>query len=224
MSKIDTFLTKLQSAYHDLDTTNYKVDLQGWMDPGFCNVFKRLAINAANKNNNSITIIEVGTWKGLSTSSMARICKEHGINAKIIAVDTWLGAPEFWTWGLNDPTRGESLKLVNGYPTVFQTFTKNIKSLGMNDIIYPFPMSSVAAADVLGFYGIKADLIYIDASHEYESVKTDLQAYRPLLKSDGFIFGDDYSHHWTGVIRAVDEAFGSEKSIHGIVWVAPKLT
>ena len=34
---------------------------------------------------------------------------------------TWLGAPEFWTWGLLDPRRGGSLNRVHGFPSVCYT-------------------------------------------------------------------------------------------------------
>lgn len=52
------------------------------------------------------------------------------------------------------------------------------------------------------------DWAYLDASHYYEDVKTDLLAWFPKVKRGGFITGDDYGRHgfWDdGVTRAVDE-------------------
>jgi cephalosporin hydroxylase len=53
------------------------------------------------------------------------------------------------------------------------------------------------------------DWIYIDANHSYKEVLKDLHYYLPLVKSGGFICGDDYG--WKdkycsdGPKRAVDE-------------------
>ncbi len=48
---------------------------------------------------------------------------------------------------------------------------------------------------------LRADLIYIDGSHEEEDVYQDLLDYTPLVAPGGVIFGDDWS--WTGVRDAV---------------------
>lgn len=52
------------------------------------------------------------------------------------------------------------------------------------------------------------DWAYIDASHFFDDVKRDLEAFFPKLKSGGYIAGDDYDRRgiWEhGVTRAVDE-------------------
>jgi predicted O-methyltransferase YrrM len=52
------------------------------------------------------------------------------------------------------------------------------------------------------------DWAYIDASHFYDDVKRDLDAFFPKLKAGGYIAGDDYDRRgiWDhGVTRAVDE-------------------
>ena len=204
-------------AYKTLDIETHNVDIQGWMVDSVRDVFTQYV----SAHEGPFTIIEVGSWKGLSTSTMARICKENNREASIIAVDTWLGAPEFWTWGRDDPTRGGSLNLQHGFPTVFQTFTKNMKALRHDDVVAPLPLPSLCAATVLKHYNITADLIYVDAAHEYDSVKSDINAYWPLLKVGGMMFGDDYSECWPGVKKAVDELFPS-RHVHDIIWYVHK--
>lgn len=57
----------------------------------------------------------------------------------------------------------------------------------------------------------KFDWAYIDASHFYDDVKRDLEAFLPKLKRGGYIAGDDYDRRgiWDhGVTRAVDELRG----------------
>jgi hypothetical protein len=211
------FLEKLnKNAFSQLDIEHFTPDIQGWMDPSFTNTFRNIV--KGKDIHKELIIVEVGSWKGLSCITMASILKELGFtNFKIIAVDTWLGAPEFWTWGLNDVTRGESLNFVNGWPTVFHTFTKNIKYSKHDDVVSPLPLSSLQAADVLKYYNISADMIYIDASHEYEAVKQDILHYWGILKTGGTMLGDDYTDHWWGVKKAVNES-GYAVNVNGAVW------
>lgn len=58
------------------------------------------------------------------------------------------------------------------------------------------------------------NVIYIDASHDYESVLHDIETYYPKLKIGGIICGDDYdpppqgNNSWPEVVQAVNEFFG----------------
>jgi hypothetical protein len=52
------------------------------------------------------------------------------------------------------------------------------------------------------------DVVYIDANHNYEYVKQDLEAWWPKIISGGVLCGDDYEPAGVvdfGVIQAVDE-------------------
>lgn len=55
----------------------------------------------------------------------------------------------------------------------------------------------------------KVDFIFIDANHEYEFVKNDIELYWPKIKPGGFLCGHDYSGGHPGVTKAVDEFFGN---------------
>jgi hypothetical protein len=65
------------------------------------------------------------------------------------------------------------------------------------------PLPSTVAAEVLKKKGIKADMIYIDGSHEYHDVFIDILTWIPLLKKGGMIFGDDHDEYWPSVVNAV---------------------
>ncbi len=212
------FLDRLRrDAYDDLDAAGHEPDLQGWMCERFEGAFRD-----AVRGVRAPLVVEVGTWKGRSAVAMARACE----SAVIVAVDTWLGAPEFWTWGLDDPTRGGGLNKRHGFPGVFYTFAKNVKALGLHGRICPLPLSSAQAADVLRFHGVAADVVYLDAAHEYDAVASDLRAYWDLLRPGGTALGDDYCPAgWPGVVRAVDEfaaSRGLRVRVDGVVWALRK--
>ena len=66
------------------------------------------------------------------------------------------------------------------------------------------------------------DIVYVDAAHEYESVKADIAAWLPKVKTGGVICGDDYVAGWPGVVQAVDEAFPKINRVGGHQWWVKK--
>jgi predicted O-methyltransferase YrrM len=63
------------------------------------------------------------------------------------------------------------------------------------------------------------DLLYIDSSHEREETVSELEAWRPALRSGSLIIFDDYLHpHYPGVREAV-EALGLEGDQRGTLYV-----
>lgn len=152
-------------------------------------------------------IIEVGTWLGQSTSTMAQALKKHGLmNSCIVAVDTWLGSLEQW----KTKEFRQSLGFQNGFPTLYPRFLSNMLNAGSADMIIPLPLPSLIAARYLQEQHLEADLIYIDGSHDEKDVYEDIVAYWPLLKRSGCVFGDDWS--WPSVVAAV-KRFCSEEGL-----------
>jgi predicted O-methyltransferase YrrM len=66
------------------------------------------------------------------------------------------------------------------------------------------------------YEGEKPSMVFIDADHQYESVKADI-AWAVKLGIP-IVAGHDYCESHSGVIRAVDEAFPTSKNILGSVW------
>lgn len=92
-----------------------------------------------------------------------------------------------------------------------------------------FPQNEFIARDLLNDYSDKivwikknsheaaehipmCDLVYIDGSHEYETVLKDLQLYWQKVKRGGLLCGHDYFYK-KGVRKAVDE-FVSDKKLN----------
>jgi hypothetical protein len=92
---------------------------------------------------------------------------------------------------------------------------------GQQNVITPFPIDSVNGALTLKHFGVQADLIYVDAGHEYESVFTDLMLYKTLVRPGGYLLGDDWFH--PPIKRAVENALGDveELSHDKFLWRRP---
>lgn len=184
------FLNDLRvKTFGDVDQVkDFDGVVEGFMIGTFPDLFKKVIDDVAESE---IIIVEVGSYKGLSAVTMADICKSKSLNFKIVCVDTWLGSPEHIEY------------LDQSQQTLYKTFLKNVKSMSHDDVIYPFPISSTQAAQYLKNKKVIADIIYIDAGHEYEAVKGDIEMYWDVLKPGGTMIFDDYG--WDGVKKAVDE-------------------
>ena len=58
---------------------------------------------------------------------MAQICRELGLEAEIVCVDTWLGNWQHWSRTEGVGSRVD-LRLVNGYPNLYFQFLSNVVS------------------------------------------------------------------------------------------------
>jgi predicted O-methyltransferase YrrM len=132
----------------------------------------------------SSCIAEIGSWKGRSTSVLASQCP--GI---VVAVDTWQGSVEHHAMLQGKPTSG-----------LWFAFQQNTSRY---DNIWPLHANSLAAARIISRGPMRFVLIFIDASHDYESVKADIEAWLPLLSPSGIMCGHD-AMRW-GVKAAVKQ-------------------
>lgn len=183
------------SPYDGFDPAPYPDDLQGW---GWNHEIFEEAIGAVRPK----VIVEVGTWKGASAIRMAEIVKSLGLDTRIICIDTWLGSAEHFL-GLRAEERF-SLRRCHGFPQLYYTFLGNVVRRGMQDIIVPLATTSTQGAIILGKAGIRPDLVYLDAAHDYPSVLLDLNSYWGLISDTGVLIGDDYIG-WGGVTQAANE-------------------
>lgn len=168
-------------------------DVSGWWNHAA--MFTRLAKDAK-------LIVEIGSWKGASAIQLCHAAPQ----AEVVCIDTWLGAIEMWG-DHSDATRYGSLALKNGYPQLYYQFLSNIVSQGLEKHVTPMPMPSRQALKLLGAWGVKPDLIYIDGSHEYEDVRDDISG--AILLKPKIICGDDLG--WADVRRAVEEQFDTDR-------------
>ena len=140
------------------------------------------------------TIVEVGCWKGKSTSYMGVEIINSGKDIDFYAVDAWKYIPT-----TEQPVSNQEM-----FDNVYKLFLENIKPIENN--IKIIKDNSIEASKK--FKNNSIDFIFIDASHKYEDVLKDLNAWFPKLKENGMISGHDYfTRVHPGVKKAVDEFF-----------------
>jgi predicted O-methyltransferase YrrM len=181
---------------------DFPEDLHGGGYPGtFADLFSQLKPKI---------VIEVGSWKGRTAIQFAKLLKQHSSDGAVICVDTWLGCLEHLPPEITELWSIQKYRM-NGYPRLYNQFLSNVVRAGCKDCIVPFPTTSNIAAAWLKRQGTKADLIFIDGSHEFDDVLDDLHNYYALLSENGVIFGDDYAS-FAGVTDAV-KGFADENDL-----------
>lgn len=151
--------------------------------------------------------VEIGVWRGQSVCYAAVEIINKRKNITIDAIDTWEGSPQ------------ENLHQKDPHQdgTLYDIFLKNIEPV--KHIITPVKMDSIQAS--FRYEDRSLDFVFIDASHIYEAVKADIQAWLPKVKIGGYIGGHDYNTNiepLNGVKLAVDEIFGEDKKIYNQNW------
>lgn len=138
-------------------------------------------------------VIEVGSFMGASVSWMAH----HNPEARFFCVDTWLGSPEIGAEDL------DGIPYRHGRLMLLERFLSNMVADGISDRVTPIIQTSTSGARILRAQGVAADLIYVDAGHDYLECYSDLVNYTPLLAKGGVMIADDYSG-FSGVRGAVE--------------------
>lgn len=152
----------------------------------------------------SKVFVEVGCWTGITTRNIAT----HAPETQIFAVDHFQGSPEHL-----DPASGNYVAFLKNPHWLIAEARRNVEGLKVQII----PFDSHRAARLLPERS--ADTVFIDASHDYEHVKADIEAWLPVVRSGGILCGHDYDYGWQGVVRAVNESFLEAERVPGTsIW------
>lgn len=146
-------------------------------------------------------ILEIGTWKGASAIYMAQSVKRHGLETEIICADPHVGSRGLWL------SHRESMHITpKGECGTYDIFLANVKRAGVTEFITPYRVTSSIATSVMERSDLKADIIYIDGSHDPVDVAADLSHVMRVAHEDTVIVCDDYEHpRIKGVTEAVAE-------------------
>jgi len=140
-------------------------------------------------------IVELGSWQGKSSVLLAAgVLSKSG--ARVFCVDPFG----------EDESHGYQAKYYDhliGRRTLEESFRWNMRRCGVGHIVHPVKGYS---HDVVQSWTEPIDLLFIDASHEYESVYRDFADWSPFVKVGGIIaFHDVAPDTWPGPTRVVAE-------------------
>jgi hypothetical protein len=168
-------------------------DIEGWFD------YEDLYSEIASKAKDGWQGVEIGCWQGKSASFLAVELANTGKKVDFYCVDTWSGSAEHLNEDRDcyDPRIKEKDWLYN-------KFLENMRPVE-GHFIAKRKSSLEAAKD---FLDNSLDFVFIDASHDYDNVMADLEAWYPKMKrceccgySKAILAGHDFP--FSGVATAV---------------------
>jgi len=140
-------------------------------------------------------VIEIGTYDGRSLCCMALASPKtifYGIDKFLDQwCDDWPEDKRHLSWP----------EFTSGYeaPDIERT-QKNVDTLGLTNVIL---LKGDSDSFHERFEDESIDMVFIDSSHDYVTVRRTLELYLPKVKSGGIVSGDDYGK--VKVHKAVDE-------------------
>ncbi len=194
----------------------YYSNIIGWMD--WEDLYDEVAISTPPYS----TIVEVGVAFGKSLFYLAEKIKEVGRpGIQIVAVDRWQpyeGAGFCWQRPEHPDASALQSAEVKAYDYIqehkgyFEAFIYNLKHSPFVDDIRVLRADSLSAAYLLATEGVRSHFVFIDADHEADAVKQDIDAWWDL--GPEWMAGHDYNRgsdlHFPGVWKTVDAKFGQE--------------
>lgn len=159
------------------------------------------------------TFVEVGVFMGRSFACMGELRPD----LDMWAIDPWRGDESQGFDGVGQ--YGEAIAKLGGLWPAFLTLMirHSPHVLAKAHIVRAF------SHEIAFPKTFKADAIFIDGAHDYESVRDDIKRYLPHVKPGGIISGHDYQAGFPGVVKAVDECIAKPQMGPGkgsTVWCA----
>jgi len=145
--------------------------------------------------------VEVGAYLGRSLCSLGDVVVASGRTYDVIGIDTCLGS------GPEGPREKDyhAEAVARGGGTLAGTLHQNVIACGLAQVVSLIIADSISASRF--FADGSLDWVHLDARHDFESVTADILAWRPKIRSGGWLSGDDYDEvKWPGVFRAVAQA------------------
>lgn len=145
-------------------------------------------------NLDKIVMIEVGSYAGES----ADIFASTGKVKTLYCVDPWQKGYD----------EGDIASYSSDFKEVENAFDEVQKK--HSDVIVKY--KGTLADFIADHPEVKPDLLYIDACHQYEAVKSDLN--NALKLCPKYLSGHDYVNGWGGVVKAIDEVLGKPDYVY----------
>jgi predicted O-methyltransferase YrrM len=129
-------------------------------------------------------VVEVGAATGMTTEFLLAKCPTL---QRLTVVDLWEAIPGSSYWDRND---------------MEEVFRNKFEKESKVSIL-----KGVSWEQAVNIEDKSVDLVFIDASHDYNSVIKDIKAWMPKIKKGGILCGHDIQ--FPGVFKATRELIGS---------------
>lgn len=157
--------------------------------------YQRFYDEIASKKFN--VLVELGTWKGHSISYLGKKLLEQSYDFKLYGVDLFDDSYIH--------TKEGNSHLASQMKYIYDVYNQNLIDAGVREVIKDIKGNTWEVASQ--FEDNSVDFVFIDADHNYESVKKDILSWLPKMKKGGIMSGHDYFNNTCGVKQAVDEIF-----------------
>lgn len=179
-------------------------DIQGWFD--FETIY-----DVAVKNSNNCNFLEIGTWLGKSTAYMASLIKHYNKNIKFYAVDTFQG---------EQSCQFHLDKVKESDGTIFNEFWSNMSDLELCPYIHPIISKSHNCMEKIREKEFA--FIFIDGSHDYDTVYKDVEYLYPYVLNGGIIAGHDYNSECKDAVDKFFKENNKNVMAVGASWLVQK--
>jgi MMP 1-O-methyltransferase len=150
--------------------------IQGWLSEAQ----GRALFAAAASSTGQGAIVEIGSWKGRSTTWLAHGARIHG--ARVYAIDPHRHSRE-------DPEA-----------RTLDEFLENLDRAGIRDAVEPLVMTSAEAVDIVTR---PVELLFVDGDHSVEGARRDAQLWLPRVMPGGTVMFHDVATSGYGGPRRV---------------------
>lgn len=149
---------------------------------------------------NAKTLVEIGCKDGRTTGALLAACPQ----LHVIAIDPWAPVPN-----AHESYDGWDFEKIE------RDFWGNVCSCKWNKLAHA-PECSSQRCTMLRTTSEQAsqhvflplaDIVFIDAAHDFENVLRDIRAWWPHVRDGGYLCGHDYQHPFPEVMRAVAASF-----------------
>ncbi len=167
--------------------------VEGWLTPAEAGLLARCVAGAPAVD--GMELVEIGSYCGRSTVSLALAIRACGRPLRLTAID---------------PHQGYAFA---GGRDTYQLLVDTLKASGVDDLVDVVRARSVDVALVR-----PVGLVFIDGLHDGESVRTDYAHMGPHVTRDGLVAFHDYRTAFPGVMGVVNDLLlGSEHELVGFV-------
>lgn len=142
--------------------------------------------------------VEIGTWKGQSSAYLAVEIINSGKKIKLDCIDNFTGS-------VIEP--GQMYDPDNKAGRLMEVFVNNMKPVEGH-----YTAIQGDSAESASMYEDESlDFVFIDASHDYESILKDIKAWFPKVKVGGLFAGHDFADPYPGIQKAVRDLLANEE-------------